>query len=254
MSSNFKKSGWIFIKNDNDEITQNALKLKDKIVNGDAKWYKISGGYYQCNINTYKSLRGQIERYAKDKLELQGISTKDLCTRHFKLLHAPPGAEEQAAHRDGISKNQYVVAFYLSENRTTDVSYKPYPEFRMDDLSNEDKKQMDPSYWDSFINFKTQPGDMMIFAEDVVHRGIRNATDQDRYVLFTVLGPIDEPHTDKYQEFEWSWNKEAYGFLSAQHLDSLVKNKRYRPLAHATNKKEKIELQRALKKHKLSIN
>ncbi len=81
---------------------------------------------------------------------------------------------------------------------------------------------------------------MMIFSQDVVHRGIKNTSSENRYVFFTVIGPKDQSHTDKYQHFEWTWYEDLYGFRSSEHLKSLESNKIYNPLKHEKKHNRKI--------------
>ncbi len=238
-------NGWVFTPGALNAIQlQQALKISDSAINQSNHWGAISGGYRQCNLLASKSKEVMNVLKMIEKTATEVIGRHDLVAHHFKLLVAKPGSGPQAPHRDGLSKNQYVVAVYLSHNQTTDVSALLYPSDDLAKMSDDNKAQMDPKYWTSFRNFKTVPGDMMIFAEDVVHRGIYNDSDQSRHVLFTVLGPKDEPHTDKYQYFEWDWYREIYGFGSVEHTDALIRNQPYRPVAHESGREAKKVLRK----------
>jgi len=236
------EKGWIFIQDKNDILLQEALKIKDRVLDKDSSFYRISGEHTQCDIAVYswtRTFQTMLANQAKEHLEKNSIDTKNLVPRHLKLLESKPTSSRQAPHRDGLKKDEYVVAYYLSENKTTDMCNLPYPTEDIGTLTNDEKKRMDPNLWNELVSFDNKPGDMMIFSEDVIHRGIKNTTKENRYVIFTVLGPKDKTHSDKYQHFEWTWYSDIYGFGSEKHLESIDKNKEYKPLMHegAKNKK-----------------
>ncbi len=100
-----------------------------------------------------KKFLNNLQDYVIKKLSLEGIDTSNFICKHLKLLKAPPNSGPQAPHRDGYDKNHYVVAFYLNNNLTTDVSILPYPQKNIDQMSIEEKRSMDPKYWSELISF-----------------------------------------------------------------------------------------------------
>jgi len=227
-----EKYGWLFCKANTDaaKIAQDSLDAVNNVIDN-KNWGRISGDYYQYNLLQHsfgKKLQDELANYAKQFIP----NGTNLVAKHLKLLLAPPGSGPQAPHRDGLDRDHYVVAFYLSKNRSTDVSKIERPEKAITEMTVAEKKQLSGDHWTQLQNFECNVGDMLIFAEDTVHRGIKNEQNNDRYVLFTVLGPPMVKHSDRYQHFEWSWYAELYGSGSQEHLSALVRNMKYKPIKH----------------------
>lgn len=246
-----QRNGWAFIKNGvSESVLNQAFKVCEGAINDKKHWDNISGGYKQYDLSKWGAKNKEILALHKhiEYATQKACQLTDKVAKHFKLLAVEPGVGPQAPHRDGLSKNQYVVALYLTNNQTTDVCSLAYPLVDLSETSHDDLKKLDPEYWNQFYHFDTTPGDMMVFAEDVVHRGIKNISNATRYVLFTVMGP-DDDHSDEYQHFEWSWAEDLYGFASPQHIASLVKNQQYNPLAYESNLKKRYTLAKLMKNY-----
>ncbi len=259
VENQLKEKGWILTPHAFDKkFVNQALAMRDDVESQHQHWSEISGGYQQCDLLKYKSskflnLFKQIENRAKVVLNQSGVDTTNYIARHFKLLLAEPGSGPQAPHRDGLDKNQYVVAVYLNHNYTTDVCSLPYLTQDLSQLTSDEKSQISPDYWHQLVNFKTKPGDMMIFAEDVIHRGVLNQSNQTRSVLFCVVGADNVYHTDNYQHFEWNWAEECSGYGSPEHLNTIQSNRQYHPIRHEKRRQRQRKLRQLLSKHLYSL-
>lgn len=231
--------GWALIKQSNTcghctDVIQSILALANRIDLTKSLGSPISGNYIQYSLNRqHSNLKQQLKSYALGVLQtLKALKPEDcLHARKLKLLIAPPESGPQAPHLDGMSRGTYVVAFYLTKTTSTDVSTMPYLPKSYDEMDSKDYQAVSPKYWTHFTHFDVEPGDMMIFAEDVVHRGIYNNSTQDRKVLFMLLTD-DKNKSDDYQVFEWNFVHDAFGPDSNQYRDCLQRNQQYQPDKH----------------------
>jgi len=224
----FDTYGWEFIKKQNQEpyykeliiflnrLNENKIKINE--------WEEISGGYLQSELKNQGKLKENIAKYAKLKLKAKGINTQHLQTCHFKILKASPGSEQQFPHMDGFDPDSFVVATYVSFNKSTDVSTYPCIKKDYREMNDEESIALGSERWKDFVRFDTEPGDIMIFKECVLHRGIKNESNEDRYVLFLMLIPEGKYHTDKNQHFEFNWIAECYGYDSLMYKEYMEKN------------------------------
>jgi hypothetical protein len=209
---------------DYQALAQNALADREG-------WEGISGGYRQCNLLKIPHGKQLQQRLAQVVLQqaasIEGAELPaDLVPKHFKLLQAHPGSGPQAPHRDGLSKKHYVVALYLTTNRSTDVN-------------------VESAQWDGELtSFDVQPGSLMVFREDMIHRGVKNEAGEDLLVMFMVLGPAGEAHNDNYQHFEWS---EAADEDSPEYYAALVRNKQYKPVSHIADVRKRQQVRKYMK-------
>ena len=252
-SSTFSKYGWIFVPKEENNFSSSsfsyppllslAQEISSKVLQeyeegkNIEKWNRISGGYYQYSLNHLSKLKKLLSSYAKKHLLQNGLSQEIINTleaKQMKLLVAPPKSGPQAPHLDGLLKHSYVVAFYLNENESTEVSTRPYSfETNYGELDEkEDREMCSRPYWSTqFTKFQTKPGDMMIFAEDIIHRGIQNNTTENRQVIFLILTK-EKKKTDEYQIFEWNWIGDCYGKESKEYEECIKRNRKYKPELH----------------------
>jgi hypothetical protein len=131
-----------------------------------------------------------------------------------------------------LSKKHYVVAYYLSVNKSTDIA-------------------VTQDGWSApLTSFPTVPGSLLVFREDMIHRGVKNEASEDRLVMFMVMGPPDVEHTDEYQHFEWTEIEDEQGSQSKAYYEALERNSQYKPLRHIANKAEKRKVERELRARK----
>ena len=237
------KYGWLFKNKPSDDLYLECKEMCNKVLmDKNCVGEKISGGYLQYDLTKYNNIgqdvvHKKIEDYAKSVLADNRIeNAQKMKASSFKLLKAPPNSGPQAPHRDGLSKKHYVVALYLSKGFSTDMSTMEYLNYDLATLPNDEKKKINPTYWVNFIQVETEPGDMMIFQSDVVHRGIKNETEYSRFVLFTILSEEDDRiPNDDYQYFEWMWYEQIYGFGTLDYIRALKRNAIYHPEQHERN-------------------
>ncbi len=216
----------------------------------------ISGGYFQLNLIDQPLSTPFLQKLVlvlDQVLKESDVVTTNFTIKSLKLLVAPPKSGPQAPHRDGLSKDHYVAAFYCTKTDSTDMSTY-YIGRDKDAQSMMENKDLDVlKGWSSMTHYAVDPGDLMVFHEDVIHRGIHNISDDlDRLVIFAVYGPKGDPHNDDYQHFEWSHAETVYGTGSHEHLEALSRNVelKFDPFAHEACKKRKRNLQTALRKWK----
>lgn len=234
-----------------------ALNLWDAAKGNKQIWIGISGGYEQGDLLKLKTdkhktdvacLHKDIETAAIKQLAANGIGTTQMRAKHLKLLLSHDGTGPQAPHMDGLHHNHFILALYLTPNRSTDMSILPYHQKDLEHMSAEERKAALPIGWSDdnkdFINFKCEPGDMMIFRSDVIHRGIKNDSGQDRLVLFSVICPMDQAHDDQHQYLEFIYAEEVYGCKSMEHIEALHRNLKYNPIVHYPHKRKRIDFKR----------
>lgn len=127
---------------------------------------------------------------------------KELKVADLSFLESAPGDPPQQIHRDGFNSSQFGAILFLGNTVSTDLpiaTYQPYsktvetvPESKMEKLAEHHRSQLSSSTLKRdccFVNFPVHRGDLLLFREDIFHRGPGVALDatENRVVLFLKL-------------------------------------------------------------------
>jgi hypothetical protein len=185
-----------------------------------------------------------------------------------KLLIAEPGAQEQELHRDGCTRKQYVIAFYITPNKCQstefsryyhghdhhdisiyyDLSYKILTKKKTELTTVQEKyyknlaDEIVSKGWDedNLISVPDVPyGSIGIFAIDKIHRGPRNiSTIDNREIIFSAFHEVNSPFDDTAQIFEYVSAEWVYGMESDEFAAAVKKNliKNHRVTSHFSSK------------------
>ena len=213
--------------------TESFLTLANEALATRRNWGMISGGYQQFDLFRIRDglvRQSDLTRAALALLDKHGCvpseTRKAMVPKHFKLLLAEPGSGPQAPHRDGLSTTHWVVALFLTKNRSTEIARHGDSDWSGQDMQ----------------SWPTAPGSMLIFREDTIHRGIKNEASEDRAVIFMVLGPEEEEHNDDYQHYEWSEAATKHGWDSDEFCAAMKRNEHHNPMPHYSIKQQKLIL------------
>ena len=239
---------------------------------------EISGGFLQTeNLSASPSGSRYLELLwpflCRFLIDTEGLDASFYKLTQLKLLVAPPNSGPQPLHRDGTTKNDYVIAFYVTDDeeyrhRSTEFSSFYHQGFLSKEYAiiNECREQegLQQKYvvtrserqgmadaqavlsrgWDpsQLEGRDVKLGDMCVFAVDAIHRGPHNATPIDRKVIFCVLSDSNEAYDDEYQHFEWSTMEDAYEFESEETRAAVVKWKDFHPAEHESDPIKKAKM------------
>lgn len=219
----------------------------------------ISGHYEQLDILKPKvanpeltqDFRHKLMKSLTDRLSTLIPEAKSWECFQLKYLTADPGSSEQMPHRDSDEHEFVVCAIYLTKNFSTDMSVHPYPNVDMKAMTPKEKSAHWPLPWpsksDDFVSYPVEAGDVMFFRPDILHRGIKNQSDETRLVLFCVLGPKEKTtFDDDFSIFEFIFAEQLHGRGSKEHLEALSRCHQYKPINHYPSQRTKNMLKRKL--------
>lgn len=214
----------------------------------------ISGLYLQKNLLSFEGPALQVAReiqtvianHAITLLRAQNVNMS-LSPQHLKLLTAPRNETlpyGQVPHCDGLTKDVFVVAYYLTKHTSTAFSVHPHQDVLGVITPHE---YGSGRHWDDFIAYSCDPGDLSIFRQNVIHKGPSNLSQFDREVLFLVLTPTSaagSPHDDNFPYYPWTLYKDKFGASSKEYKNALRKFRRYSPWGHESRAKDRRRVAR----------
>ena len=252
---------------ENDWSSEWTIRLRDVIV-ALFKHYKIHQQFDVLSLELYKITQS-------------------------KLLVAEPETHEQCLHRDGLSRKQWVVAFYLNGGfKSTEFSsYYHVPErqdieqlynymYMMNDpvtqrrrkkaqmtqISEEEQKMVQLSLdtcnagWDEskLLSVNNVPaGTISVFAIDKIHRGPANESKTDtREVIFNAFHPVTQDFDDQTQMFEYTHALWLYSWNGSEWLEAVDKQVRlgHNPLYHLIPTRKDYKMARDYMEQKMKID
>jgi hypothetical protein len=214
----------------------------------------ISGLYTQRDLLNLKGtalkvaqeIQAVIANHAISLLREQNVNIP-LSPQHLKFITAPRNETlvyGQVAHCDGLTKDVFVVAYYLTKHTSTAFSIHPHQN-ALGVTTPHDYGS--GRHWDDFIEFSCDPGDLSVFRQNVIHKGPSNPSDSDREVLFLVLTPSSSElprHNDNLPYYPWTLYKDKFGPSSKEYKNTLRKYRRFSPWNHESRLKDRRRVAR----------
>lgn len=206
---------------------------------------------------------GSISKFQVKQAKIRALTDEmvdEMTIQTVKMLTSKKGTPGQALHRDCPVGNYFVVAYYITPNSLSTMFSKEYDwaanlantnylgecakreqnkrensplekacraqilEYIMDGFSRNEN--------DLIYSTIKKRGEIGIFQANKIHCGPPNNLDENREVLFCVLGSAIYPFSDEFQQFEWNLAESAFGLGSTRHMQALLKWKDKNPEMH----------------------